>query len=88
MADAPDQHDDFLRRTATAVGFTALAVVLLFAMYVAAGALLLLYVSVLLAIGSVRWSARSSIRSASRSAAAGFRGGSRFLSSTWSLSAR
>jgi predicted PurR-regulated permease PerM len=51
MADGPHHHDEFLRRTAVAVGFTALAVVVLFAMYVASGALLLVYVSVLLAIG-------------------------------------
>jgi predicted PurR-regulated permease PerM len=51
MSGGARERDDFIRRTAIAVGFTALAVVILSAMYVAADALLLLYVSVLLAIG-------------------------------------
>ena len=44
-------HDGFAARAAIVVGLTALAVVALFAMYIAANALLLIYISVLAAIG-------------------------------------
>jgi predicted PurR-regulated permease PerM len=50
-SSAPARRDDSLKRTAAAVALTALAVVVLWAMYVARHALLLVYISVLLAIG-------------------------------------